>query len=93
MAAMVSAYPQVAEWIYLNGVAVNVAQIASVAFGGGSVSERDAYAVVRLASYRAQDETEGANVTWFKVSDRRVVAFLQAYVDGLLAPGFREALS
>jgi hypothetical protein len=86
MAAAVSAYPRVSEWIYLGSTAINMAQVASIEFGH---TDGDAYAIVRMASYSAAREAAELGRTWFEVHSTALVRQLRGYVDGMAAPGPR----
>jgi hypothetical protein len=85
MGAMVSYYPQVSEWIYLGETAINMAQVTSIQFQQSGDEEQ---AIVRLASYRAGDDFDDRDKTWFRVTQADLVRALRHYVDGLRAPGF-----
>ncbi len=82
MYATLSAYPRVSEWMYIGDTAINLAQVASIEFGGGS---NGATAIVRLSSYTLEYEADGLGKTWFTVRDTATIRALRAYVDGLRA--------
>jgi len=82
MYAAISAYPRVSEWMDIGETAINLAQVASIEFGGGS---NGATAIVRLSSYTLEYEADGLGKTWFTVRDAATIRSLRAYVDGLRA--------
>jgi len=82
MYAAISAYPRVSEWMDIGDTAINLAQVASIEFGGGS---NGVTAIVRLSSYTLEYEADGLGKTWFTVRDAATIRALRAYVDGLRA--------
>ncbi len=85
MFAAVSHFPRVSEWVYLGTTAINLAQVAAIEFGDKDKGS-DAYAIIRLAAYNANEEVTGLGRTWFKVRDVAVVRQLRAYVGQTLIP-------
>jgi hypothetical protein len=87
MAAMMSHYPRVSEWVYIGGTAINMAQVTGIEFGDAGSG---AYAIVRLSSYSSEYEAGDLGKTWFKVRDPEVVRFLRDYVNQMVAPGLER---
>jgi hypothetical protein len=72
MYASVSYYPRVSEWIYVGDTAINLAQVATIEFGG----KDEAYALLRLSTPDYQ----------YEVRDAALVRYLREYVESMLAP-------
>ncbi len=85
MFAAVSHFPRVSEWVYLGTTAINLAQVSAIEFGDKDKGD-DAYAIIRLAAYNADEEVTGLGRTWFKVRDAAIVRQLRAYVGQALVP-------
>ena len=88
MAAMVSHYPRVSEWVYIGDTAINMAQVTGIEFGS---TGSGTYAIVRLSSYNSEYEAGDLGKTWFKVRDPEIVRFLREYVTHMAAPGLERA--
>ena len=88
MAALVSHYPRVSEWVYIGDTAINMAQVTSIEFGSAGSGT---YAIVRLSSYNSEYEAGDLGKTWFKVRDPDFVRFLREYVTHMAAPGLERA--
>lgn len=82
MAAALSAYPRVSEWIYFDTLAVNMAAVASIEFRSG---DGDPAAVVRLVSFNAAREAADKGTTWFEVRKPAQIRFLRSYVESMIA--------
>src|SRR5438105_15733992 len=52
MAAMVSHYPRVSEWVYIGDTAINMAQVTGIEFGNAGSGT---YAIVRLSRRQRLD--------------------------------------
>jgi hypothetical protein len=83
MSALISHYPRVSEWLYLDDTAINLAMVSSITFSGDSLGE---YAIVRLAGYRGSLSDAERGETWFEVRDEAPVSLLRRYVEQMAAP-------
>jgi hypothetical protein len=90
MAALVSHYPRVSEWVYIGDTAINMAQVTGIEFGNAGSG---VYAIVRLSSYASEYEAGDLGKTWFKVRDPELVRFLREYVTHMAAPGLERVRS
>jgi len=81
MSMMGSAHPAgsaaAADWITINGVDVNMAQVASILW---NPSNNTVLAHVRMATYDPLRSEQG-NTTLFVVTDAATADALRAYVD------------
>jgi hypothetical protein len=87
MAAMVSRYPRVSEWVYIGDTAINMAQVTGIEFGSAGSGT---YAIVRLSSYTSEYEAGDLGKTWFKVRDPELVRLLREYVNRMAALGLER---
>ena len=83
MSALISHYPRVSEWLFLEDTAINLAMVSSITFSGDSLGE---YAIVRLTGYRGSPVDAERGETWFEVRDDTLVRVLRRYVDQMAAP-------
>ena len=83
MSALISHYPRVSEWLFIDDTAINLAMVAGITFSGDSQGE---YAIVRLASYRGGLSDAERGETWFEVRDDTLVGVLRRYVEQMAAP-------
>lgn len=81
MAIALSHQPQQTEWMRLNNVDVNLAQVTSIAFNPPSgLPQGGVLAIVYMPSFN-EGRNDPANVSSFEIRDAATAAALQTYVD------------
>lgn len=86
MSVSISHQPQQTEWMTLNTVEVNLAQVASIAFTPTNGSPQGGVlAVVYMPSFNPQ-RIDPPNVSSFEIHDAATQAALRNYVDSRRVP-------
>lgn len=81
MSVSISHQPQQTEWMRLNNVEVNLAQVASIAFNPPSgLPQGGVLAIVYMPSFSAE-RIDPPNVSSFEIRDAATASALQNYVD------------
>jgi len=81
MSVSISHQPQQTEWMRLNNVEVNLAQVASIAFNPPSgLPQSGVLAIVYMPSFNA-GRIDPPNVSSFEIRDAATATALQYYVD------------
>jgi hypothetical protein len=81
MSVSISHEPRPTEWITLNGVAVNLAQVTSIAFSPQTgVPQGGVLAVVYLPSFNP-GRSDPPNTTSFEITDGALADRLRSYVE------------
>jgi hypothetical protein len=81
MSVSISHEPRPTEWITLNGVAVNLAQVTSIAFSPQTgVLRGGVLAVVYLPSF-TPGRIDPPNTTSFEITDSAVADQLRSYTE------------
>ena len=81
MSVSFSHEPRPTEWIMLNGVAVNLAQVTSIAFSPQTgVLRGSVLAIVYLSSF-TPGRSDPPNTTSFEITDSAVADQLRSYVE------------